>query len=109
MHNGPNESLSAENGVPTLRTKSIVFKTIYIFIVKSLLSLSFQAHKAIAQFEEKYGADKSITVITQSVDGLHSKAGTKQLIELHGSLFKTRCIRCNDVQANVDSPICEVC
>lgn len=66
-----------------------------------------EAHKAVALFEEKYGADKSITVITQSVDGLHTRAGTKNLIELHGSLFMTRCIRCNDVLANVDSPICE--
>ncbi|KAJ8727677.1 hypothetical protein PYW07_001796 [Mythimna separata] len=67
-----------------------------------------EAHKAIAQFEEKYGSEKSITVITQSIDGLHSRAGTKKLIELHGSLFKTRCIRCNDVLTNHDSPICEV-
>ncbi|KAJ8733184.1 hypothetical protein PYW08_001482 [Mythimna loreyi] len=67
-----------------------------------------ETHKAIAQFEEKYGSDKSITVITQSIDGLHARAGTKNLIELHGSLFKTRCIRCNEVLTNNDSPICEV-
>ncbi|CAH1647229.1 unnamed protein product [Spodoptera littoralis] len=66
-----------------------------------------EAHKAIALFEEKHGKDKSITVITQSIDGLHSRANTKNLIELHGSLFKTRCIKCNDVVPNNDHPICE--
>ncbi|CAH0702998.1 unnamed protein product [Spodoptera exigua] len=66
-----------------------------------------EAHKAIALFEEKHGKDKSITVITQGVDGLHSRANIKNLIELHGSLFKTRCIKCNDIMTNNDHPICE--
>nr|XP_021192963.1 NAD-dependent protein deacylase-like [Helicoverpa armigera] len=65
------------------------------------------AHKAIAKFEQKYGSDKSVTVITQSVDGLHAKAGTKNLIELHGNLFMTRCIKCHHIEANTNSPICE--
>uniref|UniRef100_A0A2A4J8L1 Deacetylase sirtuin-type domain-containing protein n=2 Tax=Heliothis virescens TaxID=7102 RepID=A0A2A4J8L1_HELVI len=65
------------------------------------------AHKAIAKFEEKYGSEKSVTVITQSVDGLHTRAGTKNLIELHGNLFKTRCIKCQHIEENTKSPICE--
>lgn len=33
--------------------------------------------------------------------------GTKNLIELHGSLYKTRCTQCHEIKANYDSPICE--
>ncbi|KAJ8727678.1 hypothetical protein PYW07_001797 [Mythimna separata] len=64
-------------------------------------------HKAIAQYEAKHGADKKVTVITQNVDGLHVRAGTKNLIELHGNLYKTRCTKCREVLVNNDSPICE--
>lgn len=64
-------------------------------------------HIAIAKYEEKYGSEKSITVITQNVDGLHARAGTKNLIELHGNLYKTRCTKCKEVLVNTDSPICE--
>ncbi|CAK1546265.1 unnamed protein product [Leptosia nina] len=63
-------------------------------------------HIAIANFEAKH-ADKKITVITQNVDGLHARAGTKNLIELHGNLYKTRCTKCKEVLVNFDSPICE--
>ncbi|CAD0197415.1 unnamed protein product [Chrysodeixis includens] len=64
-------------------------------------------HKAIAKFEAKYGKMKKITVITQNVDGLHIRAGSKNLIELHGNLFKTRCTKCKEVLTNYDNPICE--
>ncbi|KAG6441413.1 hypothetical protein O3G_MSEX001796 [Manduca sexta] len=64
-------------------------------------------HLAIANFEKKYGNEKTITVITQNVDGLHARAGTKNLIELHGNLYKTRCTKCKEVLVNTDSPICE--
>ncbi|CAH2071011.1 unnamed protein product, partial [Iphiclides podalirius] len=64
-------------------------------------------HKAIADYESKHGTEKIITVITQNVDGLHERAGTKNLIELHGNLYKTRCTKCKEVLVNKDSPICE--
>ncbi|XP_053603576.1 NAD-dependent protein deacylase-like [Plodia interpunctella] len=63
-------------------------------------------HIAIANYETKYGSEKIITVITQNVDGLHVRAGTKNLIELHGNLYKTRCTKCKEVLVNTDSPIC---
>jgi len=46
-------------------------------------------------------------VITQNIDELHRRAGTQDLIELHGSLFRTRCLKCGDLRSNYDSPICE--
>ncbi|MEE9490865.1 MAG: Sir2 family NAD-dependent protein deacetylase, partial [Dehalococcoidia bacterium] len=49
-------------------------------------------HYALAELE-KIGLLKC--VITQNVDALHEKAGTTNLIEYHGRLFKLRCISCN--------------
>lgn len=49
-------------------------------------------HYALADLE-KMGVLKS--VITQNVDGLHEKSGTKNLVEYHGSVLKLRCIACS--------------
>ena len=38
---------------------------------------------------------KNLTVITQNIDGLHQKAGSKNVIELHGSTHHYHCMRCN--------------
>ena len=46
-------------------------------------------------------------VITQNIDGLHKRAGSENIIELHGNLFKVRCTKCKAVTVNEDSPICE--
>ena len=43
----------------------------------------------------------------QNIDGLHTAAGSRQVVELHGSLWETRCVRCRRVQRNRDMPICE--
>ncbi|MCE4602605.1 MAG: NAD-dependent deacylase [Desulfurococcales archaeon] len=50
------------------------------------------AHKAIARLEEA-GLVKA--VITQNVDGLHRRAGSRNVIELHGSILRVRCTRCS--------------
>lgn len=66
-----------------------------------------KAHIAIADFEKKLDSQgKLLTVITQNIDGLHQRAGSNKVIELHGSLYKTRCTKCEDVAVNNDSPIC---
>jgi len=44
------------------------------------------AHRAIAALPD-------VLVVTQNVDGLHQRAGSKDVIELHGNLFRTRCVR----------------
>lgn len=49
------------------------------------------AHLAIAKLQARLGPDRSLTVITQNVDGLHQRAGTQNVVELHGSIFRTRC------------------
>ncbi len=49
-----------------------------------------EAHIAIAQLQKA----KDVTVITQNIDGLHNKAGSKLVLELHGSIYET--IRAQD-------------
>lgn len=49
------------------------------------------AHKALALLESKGMLD---AVITQNIDGLHQKAGSKYVIELHGTVWKNHCTRC---------------
>lgn len=48
------------------------------------------AHRAIAELDE---AVANVTVVTQNVDALHARAGSRDVIELHGSLFRVRCTR----------------
>ncbi|KAL6043654.1 hypothetical protein STEG23_016083 [Scotinomys teguina] len=64
-------------------------------------------HMAIAQCEARLrDQGRRVVVITQNIDELHRKAGTKNLLEIHGTLFKTRCTSCGTVTENYKSPIC---
>ena len=47
-------------------------------------------HRAIAALEETH----EVSVITQNIDGLHQRAGSTEVIELHGSIVRTRCSSC---------------
>jgi hypothetical protein len=42
----------------------------------------------------------------QNIDGLHAKAGSSNVVELHGSMWRTHCCHCNNIQVNLDMPIC---
>jgi NAD-dependent deacetylase len=50
-------------------------------------------HRALADVEKRLG-DRFL-LVTQNVDGLHQRAGSRRVIEIHGSLFRTRCSRCD--------------
>ena len=52
------------------------------------------AHKAVAELEKM---DIVRQVITQNIDGLHKKAGSCNVIELHGSLSEINCLKCDKV------------
>ncbi|KAF7411507.1 hypothetical protein HZH66_000403 [Vespula vulgaris] len=66
-----------------------------------------KAHEAIAAFQKRFVKDgKKVTVITQNIDGLHQKAGTEDILELHGSLYRTRCTKCYNISINENIPIC---
>ena len=55
------------------------------------------AHLSLAAFER---APFEFTLITQNVDGLHSLAGSRNLLELHGNLWRIRCDSCGRVEHN---------
>ena len=66
----------------------------YRFYRQKMLPLEAQpnaAHKKLAELE---AAGKLRAVITQNIDGLHQKAGSKTVLELHGSIWRNYCIRC---------------
>ncbi|KAG8222751.1 hypothetical protein J437_LFUL008149 [Ladona fulva] len=65
------------------------------------------AHVAIAELQKRSSSEqRRVILITQNIDGLHQKAGSENVIEIHGSLFKTRCTECGNVEVNTKSPIC---
>jgi NAD-dependent deacetylase sirtuin 5 len=62
---------------------------------------------ALSEFEKNLELNgRKLSLITQNIDGLHQRAGSQKVIELHGSLFKTRCMDCGEVADNRNSPIC---
>ncbi len=50
-----------------------------------------RAHTALAKFESALDKKHHFTLITQNIDGLHLKAGSRNVVELHGSITRTRC------------------
>lgn len=60
------------------------------------------AHQALVELERR---SSRFWLITQNVDGLHEAAGSQQLIELHGNIWKVRCTQCGELSINRDVPI----
>lgn len=106
--------VSAESGVPTFRASDGLWEghriedvaTPFAFQRNPKLVWSFYntrranvrtvkpnaGHYTLAKMEERWG--KHFTVVTQNVDGLHLAAGSKNVLEIHGSLYRTRCTCC---------------
>ena len=64
------------------------------FYREKMLPLGFEpniTHKVLAKWEEE---GKLSAVVTQNIDGLHQKAGSKKVYELHGSVLRNYCVRC---------------
>lgn len=64
------------------------------FYREKMLPLGFEpniTHKKLAQWEAEGKLD---AVVTQNIDGLHQKAGSKRVYELHGSVLRNYCTRC---------------
>lgn len=59
-------------------------------------------HRVLAGWESLF---EDFAVITQNVDGLHGKAGSRDVIELHGNIWKLRCTRENTVREVRDTPL----
>ena len=56
------------------------------------------AHRALARWQDRF---EDFTLVTQNVDGLHQAAGSSDVIELHGNLWRARCLSCH---ARVEGP-----
>lgn len=64
------------------------------FYREKMLPLGFEpniTHKVLARWEAE---GKLQAVVTQNIDGLHQKAGSKRVYELHGSVLRNYCVRC---------------
>ena len=111
----PNEHSSTESGIPDFRStdglysqkfdyppETIISHTFYErkpdyffrFYREKMLPLGFEpnvTHKVLASWELQ---GKLSAVVTQNIDGLHQKAGSKKVYELHGSVLRNYCTCC---------------
>jgi NAD-dependent deacetylase len=77
---------------------------------KVLIAQPNAGHQAIAKIENL----REVQVVTQNIDGLHQTAGSKNVLELHGNIFRTRCTVCEFRGDMADTfppppPLCEKC
>lgn len=108
--------VSTESGIPDFRSVDGLYNQRYKYPPEVMLSHSFYvahteeffdfyrtkmlyldaqpnaAHKKLAELET---AGKLTAVVTQNIDGLHQKAGSKNVLELHGSVHRNFCQRCH--------------
>jgi len=62
-------------------------------------------HMALAEMEKRC---EKFTLVTQNVDGLHEKAGSKNILELHGNIWHMRCVVEGTVTKNLKTPLDEI-
>ncbi|MEE1466558.1 MAG: NAD-dependent protein deacylase [Clostridium sp.] len=109
--------VSTESNIPDFRSQSGIYsKKTYPYRAETMISSDFfhehpeqfydfyfhemvyeqaqpnDAHRALAKLE---AMGKLQAVITQNIDGLHQMAGSKKVLELHGSIHRNRCQRCH--------------
>ncbi len=92
--------------------KEIFFKFYREFMINKEAKPNF-AHIFLAKLENEY--HKNIKIITQNIDNLHQEAGSKNVIELHGSIMRNYCEKCarfyslEDILKMDNIPICPKC
>lgn len=83
------------------------------FYREKMLPLGFEpniTHRKLAQWEKE---GKLLGIVTQNIDGLHQKAGSKKVYELHGSVLRNYCVKCGKfhsaefVKEHPDVPRCD--
>ena len=119
--------VSTESGIPDFRSVDGLYNQKYDYPPETILSHTFYqkrpdeffrfyrdkmlflsaepntAHKVLAKLEAQ---GKLTAVVTQNIDGLHQAAGSKKVLELHGSVLRNYCEKCRkfyDVQEIIDS------
>jgi len=123
LHNSDNivffggAGVSTESGIPDFRSADGLYSEKYAYPPETILSRSFfdehteefyqfyrdkmlypdakpnKAHIALAELERQ---GKLKAVITQNVDGLHTEAGSVNVLELHGSALRNLCLECDE-------------
>lgn len=126
--------VSTESGIPDFRSVDGLYNMKYKYPPEQMLSRSFfdantgafftfykdkvialeakpnAAHKKLAELEK---IAKLKAVITQNIDGLHQMAGSKEVLELHGSVHRNYCMRCkkffgvSHVRSAPGIPLCD--
>ena len=126
--------VSTESGIPDFRSTDGLYNQEYEYPPERIVSHSFfvqktaefyrfykrkmlfpaaepnACHLALARLEE---GGKLRAVVTQNIDGLHQKAGSKKVFELHGSVWRNFCIKCgkahtmSDLLAKDGVPYCD--
>jgi NAD-dependent deacetylase len=116
--------ISAESGVPTFRgegglwngLRAVDLATPEAFARDPRLVWEFYnwrrellaplrpnaAHNALAELE---GRIPGFTLATQNIDGLHQLAGSSNMLELHGNIWRVRCTKCGGVSENREVPL----
>ena len=88
-------------------------KLFYDFYKNKMMYLDAKPNKAHLKLAELEQAGKLTAVITQNIDGLHQMAGSKNVLELHGSIHRNYCQKCGKfydakyVKESPGIPICE--
>lgn len=107
--------VSTESTIPDFRSTDGLYNQQYAYPPETILSHTFymkrpeefyrfyrnkmlfpdaepnRAHKALAKLEQE---GRLRAVITQNIDGLHQKAGSREVLELHGSVLRNYCTKC---------------
>ena len=107
--------VSTESGIPDFRSQDGLYHQEYQYPPETIISHSFyqrnpeeffrfyknkmvitdakpnKAHLALARLEQQ---GKLKAVITQNIDGLHQMAGSREVLELHGSIHRNYCAKC---------------
>ena len=126
--------VSTESGIPDFRGVDGLYRQKYAYPPETILSHEFllqhpeefyrfyrekililnarpnPAHEKLAQWERE---GRLRAVITQNIDGLHQAAGSKRVLELHGSIHRNHCTRCGkfypaeQIAATTDVPRCD--
>ena len=120
--------VSTESGIPDFRSVDGLYNQKWKYPPETILSHSFfvsnpeeyyrfhhaklnvrgfkpnQAHIRLAELEKE---GKLKAVITQNIDGLHQAAGSKKVLELHGTLYRAYCSRCRKPYPAEDMENCE--
>lgn len=108
--------VSTESGIPDFRSVDGLYNQKYDYPPETILSHTFfmknpeefyrfyhdkmlaltarpnAAHRKLAELEE---AGKLKAVVTQNIDGLHQAAGSRKVLELHGSVHRNYCMKCH--------------